>query len=331
MATNQSEARKRAEAFITDSGPYLVVSHLHPDGDAIGSTLAVKWILEKLGKSAVLVNESPVPYKFQFLPGAGEIRSPEEWRGDAPFRQVIAVDVADAERMGKASRLVADDAQILNIDHHPTNDRFGTVNWVEPKAAATAEILCHWAAHLGVKGDRALATCLYTGLLTDTGGFRYSNTTPEVMELASGLLRHGVEPAEVADRVMETMTREQLALLQRALDTLSFSRDGQVSWMWLSREAFRETGARQEDLDGIVNYARNVVGVDVGILFRETEEGAVKASFRSREIVDVGALAQALGGGGHARAAGCTLKGPRERVEALVLERVGEALQQGGA
>src|SRR5699024_5637665 len=137
--------------------------------------------------------------------------------------------------------------------------------------------------------------------------------------------------AEVADRVMETMTREQLAPSQRALDTLSFSRDGQASWRWWSREASRVTGARQEELGGGVNYARKVVGVDVGILFRETEEGAVEASFRSREIVDVGALAQALGGGGHARAAGCTLKGPRERVEALVLERVGEALQQGGA
>lgn len=327
MTAAGTEDWKQAETFVSKPGPYLVVSHLHPDGDAIGSTLAVGLILKRLGKRAVMVNESPVPYKFRFLPDAENILTPEEAEAEGPFRRVIAVDVADRDRMGTVRRLLAEDVKVLNIDHHPTNDRFGTCNLVMPEAAATAEILCLWAQRLEVEWDRPLATCLYTGLLTDTGGFRYSNTTPEVMELASGLLRHGVDPGGVADRVIETMTRGQLALLRRSLDTLTFSDDGQVGWMKLNREDFRATGAEEEDLDGIVNYARNVMGVDVGILFRETDVGRVKASLRSREIVDVGKLALSLGGGGHARAAGCTLTGTMEEAEQRVLEQVNAVLK----
>ncbi|GGA34446.1 phosphoesterase RecJ-like protein [Kroppenstedtia guangzhouensis] len=330
MSATLVENWKLAEAFVSEPGPYLVVSHLHPDGDAIGSTLAVGGILKQLGKQVIMVNESPVPGKFRFLPGAEVIRFPEEVAAESPYRRVIAVDVADRERMGSAYRLLAEDAEILNIDHHPTNDRFGTYNLVIPEAAATAEILCHWARRLQVEWNRDLATCLYTGLLTDTGGFRYANTTPEVMELASGLLRHGVDPGMIADRVIETMTRGQLALLRRALDTLAFSDDGQVGWIRLTREDFRSSGAREEDLDGIVNYARNVAGVDVGILFRETDGQGIKVSLRSREIVDVGKLAQSMGGGGHARAAGCTLTGTLDEAEAVLLGQVKAALKGRG-
>ncbi|OYD09484.1 DHH family phosphoesterase [Paludifilum halophilum] len=327
-----SDVWEQADRFVLDNDEFLVVSHLHPDGDAIGSTLAVGFILKALGKRYVMVNESPVPQKFRFLPGVEDILSPEEVQArEKPFRRAIAVDAADADRMGITWNLLGSDADILNIDHHPTNDRFGTVNVIDSDAAATAEILCLWADRLQVTWDRDLASCLYTGLLTDTGGFRYSNTTPKVMALASRLLRCGVDASGIADRALETMTREQIALVRRALDSLSFSEDGRIGWMWLKREDFQETGADEEELDGIVNYARNVVGVDVGILFRETEEGTVKASFRSREMVDVGKLAQSFGGGGHARAAGCSLSESGEKVERAVLEQVTRALQGGGS
>ncbi|QKG84558.1 bifunctional oligoribonuclease/PAP phosphatase NrnA [Kroppenstedtia pulmonis] len=315
--------------FVEEKDRFLVISHLHPDGDAIGSTLAVGYVLKKLGKEVVMVNESPVPRKFLFLPGAGEIKSSEALLSeDVLFSSAIAVDCADEERMGTAKNLLEPSATLLNIDHHSTNNRFGTVNLVLPDAAATAEILCQWSDELGVKWDRDLATCLYTGLLTDTGGFRYSNTTPLVMELASRLLRCGVDNHGIADRALETLSRGQVELIRQALATLSFSNDGLISWMWLTQDDYRMTGAGEEDLDGIVNYARNVEGVDVGILFRETQTGEIKVSLRSREQVDVGALAQLFGGGGHARAAGCTLKGRREEVEEILLERVSDALQR---
>jgi bifunctional oligoribonuclease and PAP phosphatase NrnA len=330
MTPNHKQAAE-AVRFIREADRFLVVSHVNPDGDAIGSTLGVAWMLKQLGKEFHLVNASPVPAKFRFLPGAEWIRSPEELRSAAPFSRVIAVDAADAERMGEARSLIAEDAQLLNIDHHATNDRFGTSNWVVPDAAATAQVLANLVEALKLRWEKPLAACLYTGLLTDTGGFRYSNTTPAVLELASHLLKQGVHPAEIADRVMETMTQGQLALTKRALDTLAFSDNGQVGWMWLKRRDFEEAEASEDEMDGIVNYARNVEGVDVGILFRETEDGAVKVSLRSREKVDVGELAKSFGGGGHARAAGCTLEESPEKVEQMVLSKVSDALKRGSS
>ncbi|MDR6224218.1 DHH family phosphoesterase [Desmospora profundinema] len=329
MTGNRSDDWQQAALFLKEGTRFLVVSHVHPDGDAIGSTLAVKAILDFLGKESGLTNESPVPSKFRFLPGSEAVVPPQNLDGFA-FDRVVAVDVADRGRMGAVWEHITADIPLLNIDHHPTNDRFGTVNLVVEDAAATTQILFHLARKLDVPFDRALAIPLYTGLLTDTGGFRYSNTNPEVMEMAAALLRHGVDAGQIAERVMETLTRGQLAILQRALSDLQFTSDGRVGWIWLTCRDLEEAEAEEDDLDGIVNYARNVAGVDVGILFRETEAGNVKVSLRSREIVDVAALAHSFGGGGHARAAGCTLSGSREEVESQLLEKVMASLEQGG-
>lgn len=320
-----------AVQFLREGSHFLVISHIHPDGDAIGSTCAVSAILKRLGKSSTLVNASGVPEKFIFLPDAERILTPEQVREGGPFSRVVAVDVADAERMGEIEGLVTEDVQILNIDHHPTNDRFGTVNLIIDHAASTTEILCQLVDELDLEWDRSLAEPLYTGLLTDTGGFRYSNTTPAVMQLAARMLEIGVDAGTIADRTLETVTQSQLHLLRRSLDTLTFAEGGRIAWMWLSREDFALVGASEEDMDGIVNYARNVNSVDVGILFRETDRGEIKVSLRSREIVDVGVLAQSFGGGGHARAAGCTLQGSRDEVVKLLLERVTERLREGSS
>jgi phosphoesterase RecJ-like protein len=328
MTGNHSESFQQAASFLTEGSRFLVVSHVHPDGDAIGSTLAVKGILEKLGKEAVMVNASPIPYKFRFLPECEAIVQPQDI--SESFDGVVAVDVADRERMGAVLEMLPADLPLLNIDHHSTNDRFGTVNLVVDDAAATTQILFRLVQTMKLPLGRELAVSLYTGLVTDTGGFRYSNTTPAVMEMAASLLRCGVDAGAIADQVLETMTRGQLALLKRALSTLQFSLDGRIAWIWLSRHDLEETEAEADDWDGIVNYARNVAGVDVGILFRETEEGQVKVSLRSREVVDVAVLAHVFGGGGHARAAGCTLSGNRSEVENRLLEQVKEALGEGG-
>jgi len=322
---NQLEAATR---FVQDADRILVVSHVNPDGDAIGSTLAVGQILKQLGKRYVMVNESAIPQKYQFLPDCDQIRSTDDLRAETPFSHVIAVDAADADRMGECRRLFARDVHILNIDHHATNDRFGTVNVVIPDAAATAQVLYDWVEEMGLEWTRELATCIYTGLLTDTGGFRYANTTPRVMNQAAHLIDRKVEAHRIAEEVLETITLAHLQLLRKALETLRLSKDGQIAWMWIRRRDIEATGAKEEDWDGIVNYARNVMGVDVGILFREVNEKTIRVSFRSRRIVDVGALAQTLGGGGHARAAGCTIMGSAGEVERQVLQKVASALRR---
>lgn len=323
MVEKISENLKQAARMITESDRVLVLSHVRPDGDAIGSMLAVAEMLRLLGKQSVLVNESPIPGKFHFLPGALSIRQPQDCEEFPPFSCVIAVDAADRERLGSAQQLLNGSQQVINIDHHPTNDHFGTINIVVPEAAATCEILYDLVEALELPWNHTLATCIYTGLLTDTGGFRYGNTTPQVLRRAANLLDHGVEGHKIADRVLESVTEQQLTLLRKALSTLSFSHQGQVAWMWL-----RNCTTGDADIEGIVNYARKVEGVEVGILFREIDDQTIRVSLRSRNWVDVGKLAQSFGGGGHARAAGCTIIGDSNQVEQRVLGAIATLLER---
>lgn len=313
-------------AFLESAGHILIVSHLHPDGDAISSTLAMGHLLKQSGKKVTMVNEDPVPRRFSFLPGVEEILPAEQVSGT--YQHVIALDCADKERMGSCRLLIAENAEIVNLDHHATNDRFGDVNIIDPEAAATVEMIFDWVEENNFPVHESLAACLYTGLLTDTGGFRYSNTSPKVLRQAAKLVETGIEAHKIADRALETVTMEQLNLLQSALSTLQKSDDGLIAWMFLSKEEMDRVADPHASLDGIVNYARNIYGVDVGILYREEDDGTIKVSFRSREKVDVGQVAKSFGGGGHARAAGCSISGTPGEVHRRVLEAVQSGLKQ---
>ncbi|MHA7963077.1 DHH family phosphoesterase [Paenibacillus sp. CAU 1782] len=315
-----------ALAFIRKHSSFLVVSHVQPDGDAISSTVAVSWLLERLGKTFVLVNESPLPSRLQYLHRFHDINVLKESPLQGSFDAVITVDCADYRRVGATDALFAPQAEILNIDHHPTNDSFGLVNVIVPHAAATVEILYDLILRAGFTPDLDCATAIYTGLLTDTGGFRYSNTSPRVMEIAANLLAIGVSGSQLADLLLERMTIAKLRLLQTTLSRLVFSDNLEIGWLYVTRNDLSEIGAVPEDLEGIVNYALNVDGVEVGILFKEAEDGSVKASLRSAGKADVAAIAQAFGGGGHVRAAGCRLEGPLQEAMAAMVEAVRKAL-----
>lgn len=311
IAENDSSTYQLEEAkrFIAENDDFIVVSHVQPDGDAASSTMAVGLMLKQLGKTFLMGNSDRIPAKFEFLPGCAEIRRLHD--GEAPartFRHVIAVDCADFSRIGSAARWFSPDAEILNIDHHPTNDKFGSVLLIRSGASATAEILADFADELGIGWNKDLADCIYTGLMTDTGGFRYANTTPRVMQLAARMLRYGTEAHLLAERLLERMPFSHILLLKRALATLSFEKDNRISWIKLSRSDIAESGASGQEMEGLVNYPRNIEGVEVGILFKEVEPDKVKVSFRSAGNIDVASLAKRLGGGGHLRAAGCTLE-----------------------
>lgn len=320
---------QEAARFIAAYDQFLVVSHLSPDGDAIGSTLAMAGILKALKKSYRLANPDGLPAKYGILPWAEEVLSAEDAAASGPFRCVLALDAADKKRLEPFPERFADDVKILNIDHHPTNTRYGTVQLVVPEAAATAQLVYYLAFALDVAVDEPLATCLYTGILTDTGGFRYSNTNPEVMRIAAELLVAGADPGRLAEQFLERMSAAQLQLLQRALSRLQRELDGRLAWTYVTEQDFQETGATEADVDGLVQYALRVEGVEVGILFRETAPDRCKVSFRSREPVDVSRLAARFGGGGHARAAGCTVHGELAQVMEQVRMRVHEALTSG--
>jgi len=320
------ELLEQAIRFIHEGDDYLVVSHVQPDGDAISSTVVIGWLLEKLGKKYTLINEGASPSRLHYLHLSDTIINYGASKPDRQYKRIIAVDCADFRRIGEVEACFADGFELLNIDHHPTNDLFGTANVVNSSAAATVEILFDLVQQTGVQLDEPVATAIYTGLLTDTGGFRYSNTTPRVMEIASQLLQLGVNGHWIADHLLERMTMPQLKLLQLGLSRLAFSDDAKIGWLYIEANDLAVTGAAPEDLEGLVNYARNVDGVEVGILFKEMMNGHVKVSLRSAGEADVAAIAQSFGGGGHVRAAGCRMDGPLTESMKQVVEAVRKAL-----
>ncbi|RAV03553.1 bifunctional oligoribonuclease/PAP phosphatase NrnA [Paenibacillus sp. YN15] len=318
-----------AKAFIQAHDRFLVVSHVNPDGDAIGSTLAVGQMLQFLGKSFVLVNEGEVPFKFAMLPRSDEILNYSRQGSGSPppaFDCVIAVDCADYQRIGLVKEWFHAAAPILNIDHHPTNDGFGRVNLIRADAAATAEVLYDLATLLSIRWTKPLADCIYTGLLTDTGGFRYSNTTPRVLQIASEMLEYGVDGNDLADQLLEKLTLSHVMVLQKALAALDFSEDKRIAWVSVMLQDVADSHAQNADLEGLVNYPRNIEGVEVGLLFKQIDEEKWKVSFRSAGLADVAAVAQHFGGGGHIRAAGCTVKGTLGQVVEQVLQEVKRGL-----
>lgn len=315
-----------AARYIREHDRFLVVSHLQPDGDAASSTCAVGWLLEQCGKDFIMVNEDAIPSKFDYLYGFKQITSVKEQRPAERYRHIICIDCADFKRVGVVAECFEEGCELLNIDHHPTNDRYGTVNLIKDDAAATVELLYDLVTLMNIPWTKEAAECIYTGLLTDTGGFRYSSTSPKVMNIAAELLTHGVQGAELAEHLLETISYPHIQLLKRALASLEFSEDRRIAWMQVSNDDLQATGAGSDDMEGLVNYPRNIEGVAVGILFKQAEGEDIKISLRSGGEADVSRIAQEFGGGGHIRAAGATLQGTMNDVVDRVIESVKAAL-----
>jgi phosphoesterase RecJ-like protein len=316
-----------AEKWLKDNDNFLVVSHVNPDGDATGSLLAIAEILRLTGKKGTFVNEGRTPSRFSYLPGYEHIINFQEDPLKLRFSHVIMVDCADRTRAGIVERCFDDGAEILNIDHHPTNDHYGSIAMVNPNASSTCEVIFDWVRSMGLPVSGTLAKCLYTGYLTDTGGFRYSNTTPKVLRDASELVELGAPPYEIAERALESITYEHILLLSKALASLELTNDGKVAYISLPLSLLQETGASKEDAEGLVNYGRNIEGVEVGVLLRETEDG-VKVSLRSKDYVDVSQIAKQLGGGGHIRASGCFVEKGLSEIRNLLQSLIEKHLKE---
>lgn len=315
-----------AGRFLREHDDYLVVSHVTPDGDAVSSTLAVGLMLRQLNKRYVMINEGSSPRKFNYLSGFEAIVDYSAAAPERTFQHVVSVDCADFKRVGAVGKLFAEQAALLNIDHHPTNDAFGSSNLLRFDAAATAEILYDLVCELKLDWTKELSDCIYTGLLTDTGGFRYANTTPKVLGIASEMLRYGVNGNELADHLLEKLSFSHVALLKTALSSLAFTDDRRIAWVSVALSDIAEAHASNEDLEGLVNYPRNIEGVEVGLLFKQVEGDRYKVSMRSAGKADVSQIAKAFGGGGHVRAAGCTIDGALKHVVDLVVQAVERAL-----
>lgn len=314
------------QALEDNTKPILVTCHISPDGDCIGAALAVKHYLDGIHQPCVLVNDDEIPSRYDFLPGIEQfVRTKDVTQ---KYSVIVAVDCADRRRMGTVPSLFMENHVLINIDHHETNDHYGHLNLVEAQASATCLVLYRMFHAAGVPIGKALAHCLYTGIVFDTGGFRYNNTTPEVHMVAADLLKRGIEPFLVADRVLESMTREQAELVRLGLATLTVDDSGLIAYVVVDHETLVKSGANEGDTEVLLPYTRSLSGVEVGILFRENADGLIKVSLRSRERVDVSAIAVRFGGGGHIRAAGCSLHDSVADSVSQVLSAVREAVHK---
>ena len=294
----------------------VIVSHVSPDGDTLGSSLALMHALRMLGKEVIMNVDDDISTVYSFLPGIAEYRrfAPEE-SVDADL--LVIVDASSADRAGNAMDVVKSPA-VLNIDHHKTNTRFADYLYLDSDAAATAEIIYSLLLEMGIKLTRNIATCIYEGIYTDTGSFKYSNTTSNTLKTAAELLKYGVNPSSISDN-MELKSRSQVEMLRKALETLTFLKDGKIAYIEIPLELYDHN----IETDTFISYPRYVEGVEIALLFKQVEENLTRVSFRSKEI-DVAKIALSFGGGGHKKAAGCSIYAPLKEAEKVILEAVGD-------
>jgi phosphoesterase RecJ-like protein len=303
---------------------FLVTTHTNPDGDGIGSAAGLALALGQLGKEVVLYSADTVPESYRFLAAAPLFV--RELAPDSRFDATIVTDCADLGRLGPHVPPPEQRGILVFLDHHLTRRDAADIDFNDDTAPAVGEIVLRIVRALGVTLTLPIAESLYVSLLSDTGSFRYANTTPAAMRCASELLAAGVDPWKVASHLYESQPASRLRLLGRVLATLEIGAEGRCASLRATQAMLAETGATAEMADGFVNYARSVAGVEVAVLFLEIPGGAHRVSFRSRGSVNVAAIAERLGGGGHFHAAGCTLSGEYPEVRARVAAAVREAL-----
>lgn len=309
---------------LQDAHRILVVSHANPDGDAIGSTLALGMALRQLGKEVVMYNQDSLPFNLRFLPHVNELT--KQLPAAADIDLTVIVDCSQPKRIGEAFEKLAPALTCLVVDHHLVNGAGAEGNFIDPSAASTSMLIFQLLKLLGVHVTTELATLVYTGLAMDTGFFKYSNTTPEVFELAAELLRLGASPSEVSQSALENSPPAQLRLLSLVLETLEFHFDGQCASIVLTQQMMEEAGATADMAEGFIAYARGIAGVEVAVLFREQEPKRYKVSLRSKKSVNVAELAAQFSGGGHKHAAGCTLELQLPEVRSKILSAIESAL-----
>jgi phosphoesterase RecJ-like protein len=321
LDTNQ---RAKIQKTLTSDGPFLVVSHRRPDGDAIGTSLALAAWLRGQGKEVAVWMPDPVPANYRFIRAVQHIVA--SLPPDLSDTVVVFVDSPGIDRAGDASALLGKARMIINIDHHTGNTRFGDLNLVDTSAAAAALILLELMEEAGIDPDPEVASLLYVGLLADTGGFRHGNTDARVLAAAGRLVERGADPAELSRNVFGEVAAGQIHLLGLVLSSLELELDGRVSLMFLTDEMRTRAGVSEETLEGLPTYGRMIRGVAVAVLLRE-EPGATRVNLRSKGVVDVNAIAATLGGGGHASASGATVDAPIDVARRIVLSAIRDAVE----
>lgn len=310
---------REAWARLTAAHSFVLACHQSPDGDALGSALALARVLKRMGKDVVVLAEDGVPENYRFIPESDTILAGTDRRD---FDMGVLVDSEGLKRVGSAAEAISSAKSTACIDHHVPNGEFGDVRIVDRTACATAEVVIETFEANDIEIDADCATQLLTGIIADTGAFRFRNTTPRTFRSAAKLTELGAEPSIIAREVYDSRPLRAMKLLGRAMMSLQTDQAGDVVWARIARADFEELGATDADTESIVNHVGAVRGPKVAILFRETAPDSVRVSLRSRDGIDVNRIAREFGGGGHMAAAGCTVKKPLDEAISSVLREV---------
>ncbi len=311
-------AQEAAECLLSMEN-IAILCHQYPDGDTLGSGYGLCRALRRLGKRAQVFCSDTPGERYAYLWEGLEY---EDVLKDSPY-SVVAVDVADETLLGEPLYGRFRGRVDLCIDHHGSNRRYGAKNWVDSKAAATTEMICALYHSLELSVDPAAADCIFTGIATDTGCFRYSNVTARTFRIAAEMLEKGARGAEINRRMFETKSRSLMDLEQLAVGGVQYFYKGKCALLTVTRQMMRETGANEDDLEGLPAIPRQIEGVAVGLTLRETETGEYKVSVRTEKPFNAADICRLMGGGGHASAGGCTLSGNLEDVQDQLIAQVG--------
>ena len=310
--------------LIENKNYFGITTHRRPDGDGIGSSLALYWLLASLGKNAEVIVRDPVPSSCIRLPGADKVRRVETI--DREYDAVFVMECSDVERPGIRE---LDQQLVVNIDHHSTSELFGDINWIDSTASAVGEMIYNLCKAIGGRVTREIAECVYTALLTDTGSFHYSNTTERTFKVASELLRAGVKPAKLAESVYNSYPWSRVQLLAQVMSSVKRHDGGKVASIRQSQEMLELAKASEEDAEGFVNIPLTAEEIEAVVMLKESSPGVFRASLRSKGDVNVAKIAEKFNGGGHKNAAGCTLRGNWDEVEEKLVDLLVEAVEHG--
>src|SRR5213594_3148917 len=313
-------AAEAVAAVLAPGRRVALTTHVNADGDGVGSEVALWHLLTARGLRATIANPTPIPERFHFLLPAGADHSERAAREIEAADVVVVLDISDLSRLGDLARAITQSHAVACIDHHVSQGSLpGGPRLVAPEAAATAELVFDFANALEWPLSPEAARALYVGILTDTGAFRFANTSPRALRIAGALLERGVDPESIYESVYASAPEGRVRLMTEVLQTLVVEPEAGLAWVTVPPDALHRHGATADDLDGIVEYPRSIAGVRLALLFRQIANGRIKVSFRSMGDVDVADLAHRFGGGGHKRAAGASLEGSIAEAQQEVL------------
>jgi len=325
------EQLKKISEMLLPAKSILITSHRDPDGDSIGSQLTLAELLESRGKSFCIINQGELPSKYRFLDpqlriqNLNSIHATQNFK--TPFDLVFVLDSTCLERIGEAGKLITTGATVINIDHHPDNERFGTFNYIDEEASAVGEMIFSLLKYFSFPITAPVATQLYAAILTDTGRFKFSNTTPLCLKTCAELVEGGADPRYITNQIYFNYSLSFLKLLGSVLSHPKILFGGKVCAMIIRQESLAELGVEPNEMEGVVDYTLFLKGVEVGLLFTEKENGKTKVNLRSQNEYDVSKVASIFGGGGHRNAAGCTLDLALKEAQQIIVERIGRILK----